>query len=318
MEKKKECFKTSIGGQALIEGVMMRNDSPASPVHKCALAVRKPDGEIAVEVWDSNTSHSWYRRVPFVRGIFNFVNMLIVGYKTLMRSAELAGLEDEDEEPSAFELKLREKLGDKFSTLFNAVVMILGFGLAIGLFLILPSAVSSFLTSFIASQAILTVIEGVIKIVIFVLYLILISHMQEIHRVFEYHGAEHKTIFCYEHGEELTVENVKKYPRFHPRCGTSFLLIVLVISIIVYSFVTWNSLVLRILLKLLLLPVVVGIAYEIIKFAGRHDNIVTRLISAPGLWLQRFTTKEPDDSQIEVGIASMKAVIPENREDAVY
>ncbi|TCL44616.1 MULTISPECIES: DUF1385 domain-containing protein [Oscillospiraceae] len=313
--EEKSCFRTSIGGQAVIEGVMMRNDSATTGIDKFSLAVRKSDGEIELEVWENSKPKRWYRRTPFVRGIFNFISMLRVGYKTLMRSADLAGFE---EEPSAFEKRLQEKLGDKFSTLFNAVVLVLGLLLAVGLFMVLPASVSYLLKGVIHSTMLLTILEGVLKIAIFICYLAAVSHMQEIKRVFQYHGAEHKTIFCYEHGEELTVENVKKYPRFHPRCGTSFLLIVLVLSIIVFSVITWNSLPVRIALKLLLLPVVVGISYEVIKFAGRHDNLFTRIISKPGLWLQRFTTNEPDDSQIEVGIAAMKAVIPESRADAEY
>ena len=191
------------------------------------------------QVWENSKPKRWYRRTPFVRGIFNFISMLRVGYKTLMRSADLAGFE---EEPSAFEKRLQEKLGDKFSTLFNAVVLVLGLLLAVGLFMVLPASVSYLLKGVIHSTMLLTILEGVLKIAIFICYLAAVSHMQEIKRVFQYHGAEHKTIFCYEHGEELTVENVKKYPRFHPRCGTSFLLIVLVLSIIVFSVITWNSL----------------------------------------------------------------------------
>jgi uncharacterized protein YqhQ len=316
LEEKNTAFKTSIGGQALIEGVMMRNDSSSVRIDKCAMAVRKPDGEIALEVWESQKPKRWYRRVPFVRGIFNFINMLVVGYRTLMRSAELAGLEEEEE--SAFERKLKEKLGNKFTMLFNGVVLVLGAALAVGLFTLLPAAIGYLLGGVIRTRLALTALEGIIKILIFIVYLALVSRMQEIRRVFQYHGAEHKTIFCYESGQELTVENVQKFQRFHPRCGTSFLLIVLVISILVFSIVTWDNLFLRVALKLLLLPVVVGIAYEIIKFAGRRDNLITRLISAPGLWLQRLTTAEPDAGQIEVAIASMKAVIPEERADAAY
>ncbi|MCI8622296.1 MAG: DUF1385 domain-containing protein [Provencibacterium sp.] len=295
---------------------MMRNDSSSVRIDKCAMAVRKPDGEIALEVWESQKPKRWYRRVPFVRGIFNFINMLVVGYRTLMRSAELAGLEEEEE--SAFERKLKEKLGNKFTMLFNGVVLVLGAALAVGLFTLLPAAIGYLLGGVIRTRLALTALEGIIKILIFIVYLALVSRMQEIRRVFQYHGAEHKTIFCYESGQELTVENVQKFQRFHPRCGTSFLLIVLVISILVFSIVTWDNLFLRVALKLLLLPVVVGIAYEIIKFAGRRDNLITRLISAPGLWLQRLTTAEPDAGQIEVAIASMKAVIPEERADAAY
>lgn len=314
--EQKSSFKTSIGGQALIEGVMMRNDSPKTNIDTYALAVRRPDGEITVEKWESTKEKKWYRRTPFVRGVFNFISMMIVGYKTLMRSADIAGLEEE--EPSEFEKKLRAKLGDHFSAAFGAVAMILGLILAVTLFMALPATISFFVGSYVKSPLALTAIEGGIKIVVFVTYLGLISRMKEIKRVFQYHGAEHKTIFCYEQGEALTVENVKKHIRFHPRCGTSFLLIVLVISILVFSVVTWNSLLTRIALKLLLLPVVVGIAYEIIKFAGRHDNLFTRILSAPGLWLQRLTTQEPDDSQIETAIAAMNAVIPEQMQDAEY
>lgn len=306
---KKNCY-TSIGGQAIIEGVMMRNDFYGENISRIGMAVRRPDGEIELEFTESPRTKKWYRTTPFVRGIFNFISMLQVGYKTLMRSADIAGFEEE--EPTGFEKKLRDTLGDNFSAVFGAVALILGLILAVGLFTALPASLSFLFGSAISSPFMLTLLEGVMKIVIFVAYLALISKMKDIRRVFEYHGAEHKTIFCYEHGDELTVENVRKYTRFHPRCGTSFLLIVLVISIIVFSVVTWENLLMRIFLKILLLPLVIGVAYEIIKFAGRHDNILTRIISAPGLWLQRLTTREPDDSEIEIGIAAMKSVLPDN------
>lgn len=316
MKKQSSSFKTSIGGQAVLEGIMMRNDSPAVQVDKCSLAVRKPDGNIELEVWESQKVKRWYRRVPFVRGSFNFVHMLILGYKTLMRSAELSGLEEE--EPSAFEKKLQEKLGAKMYDLFGIVVFVLAMILALGLFMFLPSAISYLLQPYITSQFGLTAMESIIKIMVFTGYLAAVSCMKEIRTVFEYHGAEHKTIFCYENGKDLTVENVREFSRFHPRCGTSFLIITLIISILVFSVVTWNSLFIRIILKLILLPVVVGISYEIIKFAGRHDNLLTRIISAPGIWLQHLTTREPNDSQIEVAIAAINAVIPQDKNDAVY
>lgn len=315
MKQENTGFKTSIGGQAVMEGVMMRGDFSAAGVDKCALAVRKPDGEIALEYTEKQGKKPWYRRVPFVRGIFNFVSMLTLGYRMLMRSVELSGNE---EEPSEFEKKMQEKMGDKASALFSALTFIISMALALGLFMFLPAAISSLLRPLIRSGIGLTAVEGIIKIAIFVAYLAIISHLKEIRRLFEYHGAEHKTIFCYEHDQELTVENVMRFQRFHPRCGTSFLLIVLVISILVFSVVTWDSLIMRVLLKLILLPVVVGAAYEVIRFAGRHDNLFTRIISAPGLCLQRLTTREPDASEIEVAIAAMKAVIPENRADAAY
>lgn len=295
--------KTTIGGQALIEGVMMRG------VDVSALAVRTPDGTIFTEVKkDKHTKKPFYKTTPILRGSFNFIEMMIVGYKYLMRSADLAGFEEE--EPSAFEKKLMEKFGDKFGTLMSVLVLVFGFGLAMLLFMVLPAFLVSLLREIIPSRLGLTAIEGVLKISIFVGYLGLVSRMKDIARVFEYHGAEHKTIACYEAGEDLIVENVRKHTRFHPRCGTSFMLIVLVISIIVFSVIPRSNLIYTVLLKLILLPLVVGISYEIIKLAGRYDNIVTRIISKPGLWLQNLTTNEPDDSQIEVAIEAMKPCIP--------
>lgn len=292
-----------------MEGVMMRG------VGKAAMAVRKPDGQIEVETWELKPLR-WYRKTPFVRGIFNFIDMLKEGYKCLMRSAELAGMEDIDE-PSPFEQKLMDRFGDKLSGLFTGLSLVLGVALAIGLFIIIPTSLGA-LFNFAAksvsgaslSPFALSLVEGAAKVVIFIAYLALVSLMKDMRRLFAYHGAEHKSIACYEAGEELTVENVRKYTRFHPRCGTSFLFIVLIISIVVFSVVTLQNTALRMVLKLVMLPVVVGISYEIIRLAGRYDNWLTRLVSAPGLMLQRLTTREPDDSQIEVGIASLKPVLP--------
>jgi len=310
--KNKEQFKTSIGGQALIEGVMMRGPE------QCAMAVRLPDGEIDVESWTiGDGSKKWYRKAPFIRGGFNMVDSLVTGYKCLMKSAEKSGLEDE-EEPGKFEKWLAGKLGKSLTSVVAVFAVVVGAALAIGLFVALPAFLVGLLGDMVASSLLKSALEGVVKIALFVLYLALVSRMNEIRRVFEYHGAEHKTIACYEAGMELTVENIRPQSRFHPRCGTSFLLIVLVVSILVFSVVTWNSVVMRIALKILMLPLVVGIAYEIIKYAGRHDNPLTRAVSAPGLWLQHLTTNEPDDSQIEVAIASMAPVIPAKKgeEDA--
>lgn len=301
----KQPFKTSIGGQALIEGIMMRGPD------KSAMAVRLPDGTIDVESWDlPATSKAWYRKTPFVRGVFNMLDSLIFGYKCLMKSAAKAGLDDE-EQPSKFETWIAGKLGKSVNSVVAVLAVVLGGALAIGLFMVLPAFLVGLVSEKLASPVVKSLLEGLLKIVLFILYLALVSCMGDIRRVFEYHGAEHKTIACYEAGEELTVENIRTKSRFHPRCGTSFILIVLVISILLFSVVTWTSVVVRVLLKLLLLPVVVSIAYEIIKFAGRHDNILTRIISAPGLWLQRLTTNEPHDDQIEVAIASVVPVIPE-------
>lgn len=308
-----ELKKTSIGGQALIEGVMMRGP------HLSAMAVRKPDSSIHLETWD-NGPKRWYQHVPFARGIFNFITMLVVGYRCLMKSAEISGMaEDENAEPSKFEKWLDDHLGDKMTWIFNIAVTVMALVICLGLFMLLPAALVKFLGGILHAPAfVMTIIEGCIKIVIFVLYLFLVTRMKEIQRVFQYHGAEHKTIACYEAGEELTPANAMKHTRFHPRCGTSFLLIVLVISIFVFSVLSWDNLWLRVGLKVLLLPLVVGIAYEIIKLAGRYSNPLTRAVSAPGLWLQRLTTFEPDETQLEIAIAAMKPCIPENAQDDLY
>ena len=299
------CKKTSIGGQAVIEGIMMRG-----PV-KSAMANRLPDGTLSVEEWDTYPHGiAWYNRTPFIRGCFNVVEPRVTGFRCLMTSAEKAGLDDE--QPSAFEEKLAKLTGKKAETIVSTVALVLGAALAVFLFMILPATISKLLSPYLPNTMVLTLVEGLIKITIFLLYIALVSQTKDIRRVFEYHGAEHKTIACYEHGEALTVENIRKYTRFHPRCGTSFLLIVLVISILLSSLVTWNSLVVRVALKLVMLPIVVSISYEIIKLAGRCDNILTRIISAPGLWLQRLTTREPDDGQIEAAIAAMTPVIPDD------
>ena len=306
------CKKTSIGGQALIEGVMMRG------VGKAAMAVRLPDGTINVEIEKTKLAKdkSIVFRIPFVRGIFNFIDNMIFGYKYLMKSAEKSGI-DMDEPESKFDKWLTKHLGDKLMKVVSGVAMVLGVVLAVGLFILAPMGIVWLLEKLVPLGAFKTLIEGIIKIAVFVGYLALVSRTKDIQRVFEYHGAEHKSIACYEAGEELTVENVKKHKRFHPRCGTSFLLIVLIVSILVYSLIqfSWGNLLLRAALKILLLPVIVGISYEIIKLAGRYDNFFTRILSAPGLWIQRFTTREPDDSQIEVAIASLKPVLPEENEN---
>ncbi len=307
MNKKKIVY-TSIGGQALIEGVMMRGP------YTSAMAVRKPDGEVEVSTWETETKkRPWYKTTPFIRGFFNFVDMITLGYRCLMRSAELAGVDDE--EPTGLEKKLMDLLGEKFTTVFSWLAMILGAALAVGLFMVLPTVIVGILRPLLPSQLALAAVEACLKIGIFVLYLWATSRVREIQRVFEYHGAEHKTIACFEAGEELTPENAKKHTRFHPRCGTSFLLIVMVVSVLVFSMVTWENLLIRIGLKLAMLPVVVGIAYEIIKLAGKYQNPVTRAISAPGLWLQRLTTREPDLGQLAVAIAAMTPCIPEDGSD---
>ncbi len=298
--------KTSIGGSALIEGVMMRG-----PITS-AMAVRKPDGELEVSQWPTdNGKKAWYKKAPFIRGTFNFIDSMKDSYKCLMQSADIAGFE---EEPSEFEKKLMKIFGDSLSKLFSGLAMVLGVAIAVGLFIVLPTFLMGFLRPFIHISWVLAGIEMLIKMSIFLVYVIMISRMPDIRRVFEYHGAEHKTIACYEAGEELTVENVREHCRFHPRCGTSFILITIIVSALVFSIITFDKLIVRMALKLVSLPIVVGIAYEIIKFAGKHDNALTRMVSAPGLYLQRLTTREPDDSQIEAAIASMLPCIPEDKE----
>ncbi|GKH50842.1 MAG: DUF1385 domain-containing protein [Oscillospiraceae bacterium] len=299
--------KTSIGGSALIEGVMMRGP------RRMAMAVRKTDGSIDLSDWELPAERPWYKTTPIIRGVFNFIDSMKDSYQCLMKSADIAGLESE--EPSGFEKKLLDLFGENLSKVFGGVAMILGMALAILLFMVLPTLLIGQIRRVIVSPLLLSLIEAAVKIGIFILYLFAISRMSDIRRVFEYHGAEHKTIACYEAGDELTPENAAKYTRFHPRCGTSFILIVIIVSVLVFSLVSWDNLAVRIALKLICLPLVVGIAYEIIKLAGRYNNFCTRFISAPGLWLQRLTTREPDSTQLEIAIAAMKPCIPENQDE---
>ncbi len=302
---------TSIGGQAVIEGVMMRGPK------KIATAVRRPDGEIVVDVKDVNSFVVRHKlnKIPLLRGVVSFIESMVTGVKALMFSADQVDLELDDEEPSRFEKWLTDKLGDKIKdiAIYFAVAVALCFSVA--LFMILPTVIAGLFGYFIKNRIVLNLIEGVIKLIIFFIYLWSVSFMDDIKRVFEYHGAEHKTIASFEAGEELTSENAKKYTRLHPRCGTSFLLIVMVVSILMFSVVSWQNVWLRIAYRLLLLPVVAGLSYEIIKIAGKHPDGVVGILTKPGLWLQKLTTREPDESQLEVAIAAMKAVIPENSEE---
>ena len=295
----------------MIEGIMMRG------IDKIAMSTRMPDGSIDTESWSAGSlNQAWYHKTPIIRGVVNFITSMITGYKCLMKSADKAGFADEEvSEPSKFDLWIEKHLGDNLVKVIGVIAAVLGVALALGLFMFLPALAVTGLNMLIPIEGFRSLLEGLVKIVIFIIYLALVSRMKDIKRVFEYHGAEHKSIACYEAGEELTVENVKKHTRFHPRCGTSFIMIVLVIGIIVFSVVTWSDVLVRTLLKLALLPVVMGLAYELITLAGRYDNPVTRVISAPGMWLQRLTTREPDDSQIEVAIAALTEVIPENKEE---
>ena len=323
-KEKQQCcekFKTMIGGQALIEGIMMRGPD------KDAIVVRRAEGlSIETSPRKKNPPKS-YKNLPFIRGVFNFFDAQVVGIKALLRSADLAP-EEMQEEPSKFDKWLEEKLGnEKFQQLIVGIAVAMGLGLSILLFFLLPMVIGGFFDRWLESNLAINLVEGLIRMVIFLAYMFLISRMQEMKRVFSYHGAEHKTIRCYEAGLPLTVENVRMQTRLHPRCGTSFLLVVMVISILVFSVAssallaavpaleairgTFGYRLLMIAFKLLLLPIVVGITYEINRWAGRHDNGFTKILTAPGMWLQNFTTNEPDDSMIEVGIAAVEAVLPE-------
>lgn len=306
-----EKFKSKIGGQALIEGIMMKGPN------KAAMACRLPNGTIDIEEWNVNNGKNapWYRKVPIVRGCVIFVTSLLEGYKCIMKSAEKQGEDFAEEEMSAFEKKLTKMFGDKLMAVLSAFAVVVGVALCLLLFMYVPMLITRLMGDFLTNPFLKTLIEGIIKIALFVGYLAVVSAMKDIRRTFEYHGAEHKTITCYESGEELNIENVKKQCRFHPRCGTSFMIITLIISILVFSLVTWESLAVRILLKIALLPLVCGIAYEIIRFAGKYDNLFTRIISAPGMGLQRLTTKEPDEKQIECAIEALKVCIPEDKEE---
>ena len=316
-----EKFKTMIGGQALIEGIMMRGPD------KDAIVIRGWDGLSVETMPRKKNPPKSVKNLPFIRGVFNFFDAQVVGVKALLRSADLAP-EEMQEEPSKFDRWLENKLGnEKFQQAIVGIAVAMGLGLSIVLFFLLPMVIGGFFDRWIHSNVALNLIEGVIRMVIFLLYMLLISRMQEMKRVFSYHGAEHKTIRCYEAGLPLTVENVRMQTRLHPRCGTSFLLVVMVISILVFSVASSALLavfpaleairgslgyrLLMIAFKLLLLPLVVSITYEINRWAGRHDNGFTKILTAPGMWLQNFTTCEPDDSMIEVGIAAVQAVLPE-------
>lgn len=317
-----EQFKTVIGGQALIEGIMMRGPE------KDAVVVRGKDG-LSVEVNRRKLPpEKSPLRWPLIRGVYNFFDAQVTGVTSLMRSADLSPEEGETEEASKLDQWLEKKLGDeKFQKYLIGIAVAMGMGLSIVLFFLLPMVVVSFLDRWITANLALNLVEGAVRICVFMAYIILISRMQEMKRLFAYHGAEHKTIRCYEAGLPLTVENVRKMTRLHPRCGTSFLLVVMILSILVFSAAsslllscipalaaiqgTVGYKLIMILFKLLLIPLVVSISYEINRWVGRHDNWLTRILTAPGMWFQNFTTNEPDDSMIEVGIMAVEAVLPE-------
>ena len=297
-----EKFKSKIGGQALIEGIMMLGPDTG------AMACRLPDGSIDVETWEEKNGKSapWYRKVPLVRGCTNFVISLVKGYKYTMKSAEKQLTEEE---------KAEEENASAIFQVMMYLGILVGVLLAVGLFVFLPKFITGHILSKDSSQIIRSLIEGVVKIVLFVAYMWVISLMKDIRRQYGYHGAEHKTIACHEAELPLTVENVRPQTRFHKRCGTSFIFIVLIVSIFVMCFVPFSEVWQRVLASLALLPVVVGVSYEFIRYAGTHDNMLTRILSAPGLAMQRITTREPDDSMIEIAIAALTPCIPKDKAD---
>lgn len=300
--------KTNIGGQALIEGIMMRGPS------RMATAVRKPDGEIIVKTTELTTKNKnkfsdIFFNLPFIRGSFKLISSMVAGVKELMYAASFS---DEVVEEDALDRFLRKVFKDKADTAIIYVSVVLAMIFSVGIFILGPSFLTNFLKGFIKSNIALNLVEGVMRVAIFIIYIYLISKLDDIKRVFMYHGAEHKTIYCYENGEELTVENVRKYSTLHPRCGTSFMVNVLLISIVMFSFFGWPNPLVRAATRILMLPVIAGISYEINRFIGglETQNAFSKIITYPGFLTQKLTTNEPDDSMIEVAIAAMKEVIP--------
>ncbi len=320
--KEKSCPKISVGGQALIEGIMMQGPKGA------AMSVRLPDGSIETEMLEVKHIKDKFKPAgwPLIRGIFNMVESLLFGFKCLEKSAEKAGLDDDTdpENMSKLDKWISDHFGPKMMAVVTGISMVLGFGLAFVLFFYLPTFLVDTVDKYLFKDALANLhplFEGIMRMVIFVAYIGIVSRIPDIKRVFMYHGAEHKSIFCYEQGLELTVENVRLQKRFHPRCGTSFIFVILIISILLSSVLVvvfpgideiravWMA------IKLLIVPLTVGIGYEFIRYAGKHDNVLVKILSAPGLWMQRITTVEPTDDIIEVGIESIKAVLEDKPED---
>lgn len=302
MAKKKQTHYSGIGGQAVLEGVMMKNRD------KYAVAVRKPNGEIEVEVeeYKGICGDRKFAKLPFIRGVFAFIDSLVLGMKVTTYSASF--YEEEDEKPSKTEEKLEKMLGSKADDIMMTFTVILSVIIAVALFMLLPLFLSDLLGKYIRNASVIAMIEGLIRILIFIGYITGISLMKDIKRLYMYHGAEHKCINCIEKGRPLTVKDVKRSSRLHKRCGTSFLLFVVLVSVVVFFFIRVDNMALKLILRIALVPVIAGISYEIIRLAGRSDNIIVRIISAPGLWMQKLTTKEPDEDMIEVAIASVEAV----------
>lgn len=302
MAKRNKLCASGIGGQAVLEGIMMKNQD------LYAVAVRKPDGEIEIdtEEYHGVLHGSKIKKIPFIRGVFNFLDSMILGMRTLTYSASF--YEDEEATETATDKAMNKVFGDKAEKILMGITVAFSIVLAIGIFMILPYYLSSLFAEHIINASLLALIEGGIRIVIFLAYVVAISLMKDIRRVYMYHGAEHKCINCIEHGHVLNVHNVRKSSRLHKRCGTSFLLIVMIVSVIVFILIRVDNPALRLGLRILLIPVIAGISYEFIRLAGRSNNPIVGLLSAPGLWLQKLTTKEPDDDMIEVAIKSVEAV----------
>ncbi len=316
-KKEKNCRLGVVGGQAVLEGVMMKHGD------RYSVAVRKEDGKIAVSDRSFVSVRKKYKifNLPLIRGVVNMVEMLMLSFKTLDLSARIFGI-DEEEEETKFEKWIKKHLGKSFFDLVMGFAVVLGVALSVFLFVFLPAFLTGLIEKLTGAELGFwkNLVEGGLKVAIFVGYLALCLLMKDIRRTFEYHGAEHKSIFCYEAAEELTPENVKKYKRFHPRCGTSFMFVIIIISILVSSIpiFTWDNIFLRMLTKLLFLPVVVGLGFEFIMYAGRHDNFIVRILSAPGLLMQRLTTREPDLEQIEVAINALKSSMPDEFPDYAH
>ncbi len=297
MKRKQIMNYSGIGGQAVLEGVMMRNRE------KYAVAVRKPDGTIAVDVDDykAATRFRLARKIPFLRGTFVFIDSLTLGLRAINASAAYY-----DEEEAAG--KEQNAASERKEQAVTTLVTIVSFAIAIAIFMLLPYFLASLFRRYVHSEALIAVLEGILRIVVFVGYILCISRLKDIRRLFAYHGAEHKCINCLESGRELTVENARRATRLHRRCGSSFLLFVMLVSVVLFFFIHAEALWMRLLLRIILIPVIAGISYELIYLAGRTDNLIIRAISAPGLWLQRLTTREPDNEMLEVGIAAVEAV----------
>lgn len=296
--------KTTIGGQALLEGIIMHG-----PTKSCTV-VRKPDGSLDINTKNRNINFKLLRKIPFIRGFISLATSLVEGTEALSYSAEVSGLE---EKPSKFELFIQKKFGKKaFDKFLLTTSLIFSVILSIGLFVILPTLLAGFVKNYTENSVLINLTEGLIRIAIFLIYMILISKLDDIQRTFMYHGAEHKSIACYESGSELNVSNAREMVKEHPRCGTSFLFVVMIISILMYSLFTWTNPILRIIIRLAMLPVVIGISYEFNRIVGKYDNFVTKMLRFPGIKLQGLTTLEPDDSMLEIALVALKEVLPEN------